>query len=156
MHIVTKRLSASGLSTEIKKLVDQKSLLTLALIAEDRTRSRHRFMTVEGEEINLQLQRGTVLSEGDILADEQDQAIAIVIAKPEPVVTVTAKQPLEFLRAAYHLVNRHISLEITENYLRLSPDSVLEDMVLQMGLTITHETQPFQPESGAYHHHHDH
>jgi urease accessory protein len=121
MHIVTKRLSASGLSTEIKKLVDQKSLLTLALIAEDRTRSRHRFMTVEGEEINLQLQRGTVLREGDILADEQDQAIAIVIAKPEPVVTVTAKQPLEFLRAAYHLGNRHISLEITENYLRLSP-----------------------------------
>jgi urease accessory protein len=156
MHIVTKRLSASGLSTEIKKLVDQKSLLTLALIAEDRTRSRHRFMTVEGEEINLQLQRGTILREGDILADEQDQAIAIVIAKPEPVVTVTAKQPLEFLRAAYHLGNRHISLEITENYLRLSPDSVLEDMVLQMGLTITHETQPFQPESGAYHHHHDH
>jgi urease accessory protein len=156
MHIVTKRLSTSGVSTEVKKLVDQKSLLTLALIAEDRTRSRHRFMTVEGEEINLQLQRGTVLREGDILADEQDQAIAIVIAKPEPVVTVTAKQPLEFLRAAYHLGNRHISLEITENYLRLSPDSVLEDMVLQMGLTITHETQPFQPESGAYHHHHDH
>ena len=49
MHIVTKRLSTSGVSTEVKKLVDQKSLLTLALIAEDRTRSRHRFMTVEGE-----------------------------------------------------------------------------------------------------------
>jgi urease accessory protein len=156
MHIVTQRLSRTDLSTDGKQLVDQNSLLTLALIAEDRTRSRHRFMTVEGEEINLQLQRGTVLREGDILADEQDQAIAIVIAKPEPVVTVTAKQPLEFLRAAYHLGNRHISLEITENYLRLSPDSVLEDMVLQMGLTITHETQPFQPESGAYHHHHDH
>ena len=156
MHIVTKRLSASGLSTEVKKLVDQKSLLTLALIAEDRTRSRHRFMTVEGEEISLQLQRGTVLREGDILADDQDQAIAIVVAQPEPVVTVTAKHPLEFLRAAYHLGNRHISLEITETYLRLTPDSVLEDMVLQMGLTVTHETQPFQPESGAYHHHHDH
>ncbi|WP_103670756.1 urease accessory protein UreE [Pseudanabaena sp. BC1403] len=156
MHIVTKRLSSSGLSAEAKKLVDQNSLLTLALIAEDRTRSRHRFTTVEGEEINLQLQRGTVLREGDILADDQDQAIAIVVAKPEPVVTVTAKNPLEFLRAAYHLGNRHISLEITETYLRLTPDSVLEDMVLQMGLTVTHETQPFQPESGAYHHHHDH
>ncbi|GBO55237.1 urease accessory protein UreE [Pseudanabaena sp. lw0831] len=156
MHIVTKRLSKTGLSTEVKKLVDQNSLLTLALIAEDRTRSRHRFTTVEGEEINLQLQRGTVLREGDILADEHDWAIAIVVAKPEPVVTVTAKHPLEFLRAAYHLGNRHISLEITETYLRLTPDSVLEDMVLQMGLTVNHETQPFQPESGAYHHHHDH
>jgi urease accessory protein len=151
MHIVTKRLSI-----EAKKLVDRDSLLTLALIAEDRTRSRHRFTTVEGEEVDLQLQRGTVLREGDILADEHDQAIAIIVAKLEPVVTVTAKHPLEFLRAAYHLGNRHISLEITETYLRLTPDSVLEDMVLQMGLTVTHEIQPFQPESGAYHHHHDH
>ena len=151
MHIVTQRLSI-----EAKKLVDRDSLLTLALIAEDRTRSRHRFMTVEGEEINLQLQRGTVLREGDILADEHNHAIAKVIAKPEPVITVTAKHPLEFLRAAYHLGNRHIALEVTETYLRLTPDSVLENMVLQMGLTVVHETQPFQPESGAYHHHHEH
>ena len=122
MHIVTQRLSI-----EAKKLVKRESLLTLALIAEDRTRSRHRFMTVEGEEINLQLQRGTVLREGDILADEHGQAIAYVVAKPEPVVTVTAKDPLDFLRAAYHLGNRHIALEVTEAYLRLTPDSVLED-----------------------------
>ncbi len=151
MHIVTQRLSI-----EAKKLIKRESLLTLALIAEDRTRSRYRFMTVEGEEINLQLQRGTVLRESDILADEHGQAIAYVVAKPEPVVTVTAKNALDFLRAAYHLGNRHIALEVTEAYLRLTPDSVLEDMVLQMGLTITKETQPFQPESGAYHHHHDH
>ena len=148
MHIVTQRLSIQA-----KQLVNPKSLLTLALVAEDRTRSRHRFMTVEGEEINLQLQRGTVLKEGDILADENNQAIALVIAKPEPVLTVTAEHPLDFLRAAYHLGNRHISLEITESYLRLSPDSVLEDMVLQLGLTVIKENQTFQPESGAYHHH---
>jgi len=148
MHIITQRLSS-----EAKKLVDRSSLLTLALVAEDRTRSRHRFMTVEGEEINLQLQRGTVLREGDILADTNNQAIAIVLAKPEPVLTVTAHHALDFLRAAYHLGNRHIALEVTETYLRLSPDSVLEDMVLQMGLTVTKESQPFQPEAGAYHHH---
>jgi urease accessory protein len=148
MHIITQRLSS-----EAKKLVDRSSLLTLALVAEDRTRSRHQFMTVEGEEINLQLQRGTVLREGDILADTNNQAIAIVLAKPEPVLTVTAHHALDFLRAAYHLGNRHIALEVTETYLRLSPDSVLEDMVLQMGLTVTKESQPFQPEAGAYHHH---
>ncbi len=151
MHILTQRLSPQA-----KRLVNSESLLTLALVAEDRTRSRHRFMCAEGEEVNLQLQRGTVLREGDILADEHNQAIAKVIAKPEPVLTVTAKHPLDFLRAAYHLGNRHISLEIKENYLRLSPDSVLEDMILQLGLTVIKETQPFQPESGAYHHHHDH
>jgi urease accessory protein len=151
MHTITQRLSS-----EAKQHVNRESLLTLALVAEDRTRSRYRFMTIEGEELNLQLQRGTVLKEGDILADEHSQAIAHVLAKPEPVITVTAKHSLDFLRAAYHLGNRHISLEITEAYLRLSPDSVLEDMVLQMGLSVIKETQPFQPETGAYHHHHDH
>ncbi len=148
MHILTQRLSSQA-----KQLFNLESLLTLALVAEDRTRSRHRFMTVEGEEVNLQLQRGTVLREGDILADEHGQAIAKVVAKPEPVLTVTTHHALDFLRAAYHLGNRHISLEITENYLRLSPDSVLEDMVRKMGLNVIEEIQPFQPETGAYHHH---
>ena len=151
MHILTQRLSSQA-----KQLFNLESLLTLALVAEDRTRSRHRFMTVEGEEVNLQLQRGTVLREGDILADEHGQAIAKVVAKPEPVLTITTHHAIDFLRAAYHLGNRHISLEITENYLRLSPDSVLEDMVRKMGLNVIEEIQPFQPETGAYHHHHDH
>lgn len=83
MYILTQRLS-----TQAKQLFNTESLLTLSLIAEDRTRSRHRFTTVEGEEVNLQLPRGTVLKEGDFLADEHGQAIAKVIAKPEPVVTV--------------------------------------------------------------------
>ncbi len=151
MHILTQRLSSQA-----KQLSNSESLLTLSLVAEDRTRSRHRFTTVEGEEVNLQLQRGTVLREGDILADKQGQAIAKVVAKPEPVLTVTAHHAIDFLRAAYHLGNRHIALEITESYLRLTPDSVLEDMVLKMGLHVIQEVQPFQPESGAYHHHHDH
>ena len=148
MYILTQRLSHDA-----KKQVDPKSLLTLALVSEDRIRSRYRFMTVEGKEVNLQLTRGTMLREGDILADDQNQAIALVVAKPEPVVTVTAEHPLEFLRAAYHLGNRHISLEITEQYLRLSPDPVLEDMITKMGLNMVKEIQPFQPEGGAYHHH---
>jgi urease accessory protein len=148
MHILTQRLSSQA-----KQLFNAESLLTLSLVAEDRTRSRHRFTTIEGEVVNLQLPRGTVLKEGDFLADEHGQAIAKVVAKPEPVLTVTAHQAIDFLRAAYHLGNRHIALEITESYLRLSPDSVLEDMVHKMGLHIIHEVQAFQPEAGAYHHH---
>lgn len=151
MQLVTQRLSNAA-----KKLVNRESLLTLAIVAEDRTRSRHRFITVEGEEINLQLPRGTVLMAGDILADEQERAIAYTIAKPEPTITITAERPSDLLRAAYHLGNRHIALEITETYLRMSPDSVLEEMIVQMGLTVSKEDRPFQPETGAYHHHHEH
>jgi urease accessory protein len=73
---------------------------------------------------------------------------------PEPVITVKANTELELIRAAYHLGNRHVPLEITSTYLRLSPDSVLESMLVKMGLEILEEIAPFYPEKGAYGHDH--
>lgn len=134
----------------------------LALTAEERTRSRYRFTTLSGQSVSLNLPRGTVLRDGDLLTNVPDatdsgktaNSIYIrVIAKPEPVVTVTASSPLLLLRAAYHLGNRHVSLEITSDWLRLSPDPVLEAMLKQLGLFIVTEVAPFNPEVGAYHHH---
>ena len=123
--------------------------LTLSLTAEDRTRSRHHFETSDGQLVYLHLPRGTVLRDGDLLQAD-DGAIVRVLAKPQPVLTVTAKTPLYLLQAVYHLGNRHVSLEIASTYLRLSPDPVLRDLLVHRGLQITEEIQPFQPESGAY------
>lgn len=123
----------------------------LALDAEERTRSRLKFAATDGTIFKLELPRGTVLYHGDLLRDASQRWCVKVEAKPEPVTTVRAADSLMHLRAAYHLGNRHVPLEITAEYLRFSPDSVLEDMVRQMGLTITKEVAPFQPEPGAYH-----
>ncbi|MBF2025461.1 MAG: urease accessory protein UreE [Oscillatoriales cyanobacterium C42_A2020_001] len=123
--------------------------LNLPLAAEERTRSRHRFETLDGQVVYLHLPRGTVLQDGDLLQTE-DGLIVQVVAKPEPVLTVTAPSPLQLLQAAYHLGNRHVPLEITETYLRLSPDSVLQEMLRHRGLAVVEEVQPFQPEVGAY------
>ena len=123
--------------------------LTLSLTAEDRTRSRHHFEASDGHLVYLQLPRGTVLRDGDLLQAD-DGAIVRVLAKPEPVLTVTAQTPLYLLQAAYHLGNRHVSLEIAPTYLRLAPDPVLRDLLIHRGLQISEEIQPFQPESGAY------
>ncbi len=123
--------------------------LTLSLTAEDRTRSRHHFETSDGQLVYLQLPRGTVLRDGDLL-QANDGAIVRVLARPEPVLTVTAQTALDLLQAAYHLGNRHVSLEIASTYLRLSPDPVLHDLLVHRGLHIIEEIQPFQPESGAY------
>lgn len=123
---------------------------SLTLTAEERTRSRHYFDTNEGQGIYLRLPRGTVLQHGDILRSADGQMLVRILAKPEPVLTVTAQTWLNLLRAAYHLGNRHVSLEVTETYLRLSPDPVLQAMLQQMGLQIIEETVPFQPEAGAY------
>lgn len=127
-------------------------LFTLSLTAEERTRSRHRFETPEGGEVFLRLPRGTVLQDGDLLRSQTGDVIQI-IAKPEPVLTVRATHTLTLLRAAYHLGNRHVSLEITANYLRLSFDPVLKNLLEQMNVEIIEEIVPFRPEMGAYHEH---
>ena len=139
----TQRLSAGDLDSVCH---------VLSLTAEERSRSRHPFETDDGEAIYLHLPRGTTLREGDLLRAESGE-LAQVRAKPEPVLTVTAERTIDLLQAAYHLGNRHVSLEITETYLRLPPDLVLQDLLNHRGLTVIEEIAPFQPETGAYGHH---
>ncbi|MGL4619112.1 urease accessory protein UreE [Chroococcidiopsis sp.] len=126
---------------------------TLVLTAEERKKSRHRFETEEGETVFLRLPRGTVLRDGDMLRTDNGEYLILVKAKSEPVLTVTAATSLDLLRAAYHLGNRHVPLEIGTNYLRLSPDPVLQAMLEHLGVMIVEEDAPFQPEVGAYGHH---
>lgn len=150
---LTQRLPASAIEPD-SPLVSK----TLTLTAEERTRSRHTFTADDGSLVCLQLPRGTVLRDGDVLSSAMGEQVRIQ-AKAEPVYTVSAKTPHALLRAAYHLGNRHVSLEIAPDYLRLIPDSVLKDMLTTMGLEVREETHPFHPEAGAYaqehsHHHH--
>lgn len=127
---------------------------TLSLTAEERTRSRYRFTADSGRVAYLRLPRGTVLRDGDLLHDEDKKAIVRIVAKAEPVLTVTADTPLGLLRAAYHLGNRHVPLEIASTYLRLSPDPVLPSMLEQLGASVRSEIAPFYPDIGAYERHH--
>ncbi|WP_026098301.1 urease accessory protein UreE [Kamptonema formosum] len=123
--------------------------LTLALTAFERTKSRHRF-EIDSQFVSVHLPRGTVLRDGDLLAPASGDLLVRVIAFPEPVLTVTANTPLDLLRAAYHLGNRHVPVEIAPTYLRLSPDSVLQAMLEQLGVQVREEVAPFHPETGAY------
>lgn len=126
----------------------------IPLTAEQRNRSRQTIELSSLQKLSFRLPRGTVLEDGDLLQSETQEHIAQIIAMPEPVITVKANTELELIRAAYHLGNRHVPLEITSTYLRLSPDSVLESMLVKMGLEILEEIAPFYPEKGAYGHDH--
>ena len=130
-----------------------KPLLTLSLTAEERTRTRHRFDVPGEQTLFFRLPRGIVLQDGDFLEAESGELIEI-LAKPEPVLTVLADNSLTLLRVAYHLGNRHVPVEITPDYLHLKPDSVLAEMLIHLGVEIKEEIKPFQPEAGAYGHHH--
>jgi urease accessory protein len=122
---------------------------TLSLTAEERTRSRLHGKSDQGTPIYLQLPRGLVLQEGDWLKAATGEVLQ-VLAKEEPVLTVTSLFPLALLQAAYHLGNRHVPMEITATYLRIAPDPVLRHLLEHRGLTIYDEMAPFQPETGAY------
>lgn len=129
---------------------------TLALTAQERTRSRYRFETNEGQVVLLRLPRGTVLRDGDILQAEANSSLVRIVAKSEPVFTVTAQTELDLLRAAYHLGNRHVPVEITTTYLKLSPDRVLQTMLEHLGMNVQEAILPFHPEIGAYADSHTH
>ena len=105
-----------------------------------------------GEEAGLMLERGTVLRGGDrLLAD--DGRVIEVVAAPETVSTVTAAEPASLARAAYHLGNRHVALQIGPGWLRYLHDHVLDEMVIGLGFQVAVESAPFEPEGGAYGNH---
>ncbi|MEM9136249.1 MAG: urease accessory protein UreE [Cyanobacteria bacterium P01_F01_bin.42] len=146
--------------TFTSKLHQSSSLTTedrLFLNADERRRSFCRCVSDQGKTIRVSLKRGTILQDGDILLSEPDEAGEVhyitILARPEPVLTVTADSSLALLKAAYHLGNRHVPLEMTEAYLRLSPDPVLHNMLRTMPVTLTEAIAPFYPEAGAYHSH---
>lgn len=128
----------------------------LELPFELRQKCRLRTRLTSGEEVGLFLERGRVLRGGDRLL-ARDGRVVRVEARPEPVLDVRADDALSLLRAAYHLGNRHVQLQIAVDGLRLLDDYVLRDLLQQLGgLHLEQVTAPFEPEAGAYaggHHH---
>jgi len=121
----------------------------LILPYEARCRSRLRAKLVDGEEVAVFLERGQVLRGGELLLAADGRVIE-VRAAPEVVSTVRSLEPLQLLRAAFHLGNRHVTLQITANWLRYLHDHVLDEMVRGLGLSVVVEEAPFEPEAGAY------
>ncbi|MFM0647570.1 urease accessory protein UreE [Paraburkholderia bryophila] len=122
---------------------------TLTLAFDERRKSRLAATLDSGEEIALLLPRGTVLRDGDVLVAD-DGGLVRVVAAPEAVLVVRAKDALTLTRAAYHLGNRHTPVEVGADYLKLEYDPVLADMLKRIGATVDQVSMPFQPESGAY------
>jgi urease accessory protein len=130
-----------------------KRAATVALDWDVRQKSRFDATDSQGRALGVFLPRGTVVRGGDVLVAE-DGSLIRVEAAPQPVLRVTActehGSPFDLLRAAYHLGNRHVQLELQPGHLQLEPDHVLADMLRQMHLIVTEVQAPFEPEGGAY------
>ena len=122
----------------------------LTLPFADRRRSRLRVHLDDGREAALILPHGTVLRDGDRLRGEQGEAVVSVRAADETLSWATTGDPLLLARAAYHLGNRHVPVQIGEGYVAYQHDHVLDGMVADMGLRLEVRRAPFEPEAGGY------
>jgi urease accessory protein len=130
-----------------------KRAATVELDWDVRQKSRFDATDSQGRALGVFLPRGTAVRGGDLLVAE-DGSLVRVLAAPQPVLVVTHCSehgtPFDLLRAAYHLGNRHVQLELRPDRLLLEPDHVLAGMLRQMHLIVNEANEAFEPETGAY------
>ena len=118
-----------------------------------RQKSRFDATDSSGRALGVFLPRGTVVRGGDVLVAD-DGSLVVVRAAAQPVLVVTHctehGSAFDLLRAAYHLGNRHVPLELQPGRLQLEPDHVLAEMLRRMHLIVTEANSAFEPEGGAY------
>jgi urease accessory protein len=127
-----------------------------------RQKSRFDATDSQGRVLGIFLPRGTVVRGDDVLVAE-DGSLIRVMAAPQSVLKITHcathGSAFDLIRAAYHLGNRHVPIELKPDHLKIEPDHVLADMLRAMHLTVQEVQESFEPESGAYAgggHSHDH
>ncbi len=150
------------------KLIAQGQGLAAALLKRATTveldwdvRQKSRFDTTDsaGRSLGVFLPRGTLVRGGDVLLAE-DGTLVRVIAAAQEVLRITAcaehGSAFDLTRAAYHLGNRHVPIELKPDHLKIEPDHVLADMLRAMHMTVVTVHETFEPEGGAYGSHGSH
>ncbi len=147
---------------QISKLLSQgdglapallKRAATVELDWDIRQKSRFDATDSQGRQLGVFLPRGTVVRGGDVLVAE-DGSLVRVLAAQQAVLRITHctehGTPFELLRAAYHLGNRHVPIELKPEFLQIEPDHVLAALLRSMHLIVNAIDAPFEPEGGAY------
>ncbi|MEE9328428.1 MAG: urease accessory protein UreE [Cocleimonas sp.] len=143
---------------------------SVTLVRDLREKSRLKVILDDGREGGLFFAKGTSFQNGDLIISDDGAVLVEIKAASETVSMVKCNNPLLLAKACYHLGNRHVPLQINASVLCYQHDHVLDEMVRGLGLEVTTEQTPFEPESGAYsvgshsgsshggggHHHHGH
>ena len=128
----------------------------VTLDAGDRVRRRIVLTTEKGAKLMLDFAEPMMLRDGDGLVLD-DGSVVVVAGQAEQLIEVSAKAPVDFLRLAWHIGNRHTDIQFVDNAFRIRRDHVLEEMLKGLGAMTKEVEAPFDPEPVASHgHHHDH
>jgi urease accessory protein len=128
---------------------------TVHLTFEARCKSRLLLTLDSGESAALMVERGRVLQGGDHVRTQDGREIEIIAAQ-EGLLEASSPDPMLIARAAYHLGNRHVAVQVMPGRLRFLHDHVLGEMVRKLGLEVAAVQAAFAPEGGAYGQHHAH
>ncbi|GGE20621.1 urease accessory protein UreE [Aureimonas endophytica] len=129
---------------------------TITLDEQQRHRRRMAMVSDGGIAFLLDLAETRLLREGDGIRLD-DGRIVKVVAKSEPLYAVRGQNAAHLLSLAWHLGNRHQAAQIFGDHILIRREPVLREMLLGLHAVVEDVDAPFDPEGGAYaHHHHQH
>ncbi|RWB78470.1 MAG: urease accessory protein UreE [Mesorhizobium sp.] len=135
-----------------------------AVLPHDERHLRRRAIeTATGDKVLVDLPEPVALANGDRLVLEDGRQLEIVAA-PEEVYDIRARDAVHLTELAWHIGNRHLAAAIEADRILILRDHVIKAMLEGLGATVHEVSQPFSPVRGAYsghdhghsHDHHDH
>ena len=136
----------------IKQNYHDGNFLKLTLSSDQRRVFRGKRISDCNQELLLQLPREGKLNDGDILLTNHKMIFVQIIAQKENLIEITAKTNLELIKVAYHLGNRHVAIDINENFLFIKSDYIIEELLKNFNVVFLKVEKKFFPELGAFHH----
>ena len=136
----------------IKNMPRVGTFFKLTLSSDERRILRGKKITDCDQEIILQLARKRKLNDGDILSTNDSTFFIEIIAKEENLIEIRSSSEIELTKAAYHLGNRHVEIEIYKDTILTKNNYVIEDMLKNFNVDIVNIQKKFFPESGAHNH----
>jgi urease accessory protein len=129
-----------------------------AVLAHDERHLRRRAIELaDGSKVLVDLPEPVALNDGDRLVLEDGSHIEI-IAAPEDVYNIRARDAVHLAELAWHIGNRHLAASIEAGRILILRDHVIKAMLEGLGATVREVSEPFKPVRGAYSGHggHDH
>ena len=127
-------------------------ILNLTLCSEQRKILRGRKFSDCNKELILQLPREGIINDGDIFRTNQENIFICVKARIENLFQIYTSSKLNMLKLTYHLGNRHVRMEINDNYLFVKEDHVIKNLLESFDAEIKLVNKKFFPEIGAFYH----
>jgi urease accessory protein len=131
------------------------------VLAHDERHLRRRAIELsDGSKVLVDLPEPVALNDGDRLVLEDGRHVEIVAA-PEEVYDIRARDGVHLTELAWHIGNRHLAAGIEADRIVILRDHVIKAMLEGLGATVREVSEPFKPVRGAYSghggaHSHDH